>query len=934
MRGAAASSRAFWAGLLAIVALAAVVRIAGLRDLPPGFFCDEAGNGYNAYLLLTTGRDENREFLPLYIWSFGVAYKNPVFIYAAALPIALFGLSEFSVRLTAAIFGVLGVLAIGVLGRRVFGTAVGMGHRPSPRNETISVCDESAGSNSVERSGTGGLIAALLLALVPWHVHFSRIAFELIAFPTVFLFACAALVAGVHGRPRWLHAAGPLFALCLYTYGPAKLFVPLFLLGAAGVYARRLWTVRRATAAALLLAGLTAAPVLVFDVQHRDRSNLYFSRTTTLNASQSASENAARVWDQYSRFFTRSFLFERGDPLPRHAVPGFGELYWCMVPLLALGVLWCLWAGHPEGKLLLWWLALYPLAPALMNETPSASRGVIGVAAFCLVAAAGAVAVLTALRRLLPWPRVALALQLAAVAALAAALGREAWRYARAYTTTYRQVAAADFQYGYREAIAFMEARRDQYDLLLLTANRVNQPQIFAAFYNAERPGGPPGVREHGYLIIDPAEYGRYEMNQRILAGLREDDLRLFDDYTELHRVFTPAGRTEYVIAEPRTRRRFLREWLLVGPFDNTANGGVARGDVTPASVASRTYESSLGPAYWRRVVPQFVRVDLNAFYGRSAEAAGKALEWLCGYAVTQVEVAEPQQAGLELGAGHNSVQAWLNGDPLTEKPVALSPTPQRWPIHLRAGANQLLVKVCKMTGDWYFAARITDAGGHDLPGVTVRAALPEPPVAPQLQAPTQLIDGFGAAVRASRQSELYADYRGNSPAWWEALEDPNGAVVWTTDPVPARAPTAFAFTAAMSEHPGEAELWVNRQYALSFPTGPFKTPQRWQRGPYVLEFVPREQGNFLSGYFRLLVPAEQITAGQPVELRVAHVGGAPFAFFQIKGRDDTVQFEKVTMEGLVTGAGSGSGTGTGTEEESPALLPGSPSGAQGAPAA
>ena len=67
-------------------------------------------------------------------------------------------------------------------------------------------------------------------------------------------------------------------------------------------------------------------------------------------------------------------------------------------------------------------------------------------------------------------------------------------------------LAAEDFQFGYREAIDFMEGRRDQYDLLMLTANRVNQPQIFAAFYNAQRLGGPPAVREHGYLIIDPSE--------------------------------------------------------------------------------------------------------------------------------------------------------------------------------------------------------------------------------------------------------------------------------------------------------------------------------------------------------------------------------------------------------------------------------------------
>ena len=39
-----------------------------------------------------------------------------------------------------------------------------------------------------------------------------------------------------------------------------------------------------------------------------------------------------------------------------------------------------------------------------------------------------------------------------------------------------------------------------------------------------------------------------------------------------------------------------------------------------------------------------------------------------------------------------------------------------------------------------------------------------------------EIIDGFAAAVTASRHSALYSDYRGDSPAWWEALEDPNGA--------------------------------------------------------------------------------------------------------------------------------------------------------------
>src|SRR5262249_22642400 len=121
-----ARSRLFYAALLVIVALAALLRIYDLRDLPPGFFCDEAGNGYNAYSLLETGRDENGELLPLYIWSFGVAYKNPVYIYAATGPVAALGLNEEGVRLTSAIFGILAVIAIGIVGRQMGGDATGL----------------------------------------------------------------------------------------------------------------------------------------------------------------------------------------------------------------------------------------------------------------------------------------------------------------------------------------------------------------------------------------------------------------------------------------------------------------------------------------------------------------------------------------------------------------------------------------------------------------------------------------------------------------------------------------------------------------------------------------------------------------------------------------------------------------------------------------
>jgi 4-amino-4-deoxy-L-arabinose transferase-like glycosyltransferase len=84
-----------------------------------------------------------------------------------------------------------------------------------------------------------GLVAALLLAVCPWHLHFSRIGFELIAFPFFFTCALTCLVRWTQGR-RTLGQAAVLFGLCLYTYVPAKLFVPLFLAGVVPLYWRAL----------------------------------------------------------------------------------------------------------------------------------------------------------------------------------------------------------------------------------------------------------------------------------------------------------------------------------------------------------------------------------------------------------------------------------------------------------------------------------------------------------------------------------------------------------------------------------------------------------------------------------------------------------------------------------------------------------------------
>ena len=94
-----------------ILCLALFLRFFYLGKIPNGFYSDEAAYGYNAYSILMTGKDEYGTPIPFAFKSFG-DYKAPLYIYALAPVIWLFGLSEASVRLLSALLGVILVILV------------------------------------------------------------------------------------------------------------------------------------------------------------------------------------------------------------------------------------------------------------------------------------------------------------------------------------------------------------------------------------------------------------------------------------------------------------------------------------------------------------------------------------------------------------------------------------------------------------------------------------------------------------------------------------------------------------------------------------------------------------------------------------------------------------------------------------------------------
>ncbi|HVO30596.1 MAG TPA: glycosyltransferase family 39 protein [bacterium] len=379
------SARARRAWIVAIVALAGLLRLAWLGSNPPGTYCDEAAVGYNAFTVETQGTDEFGARWPLFFRSFG-EYKNPVYVYADAPVVAALGLSPFSARLPAALFGTATVLAAILLSEAWFGTEAGL--------------------------LTGGL-----LAVSPWHLLLSRVAFEAVSFPLFLALGMWQLGIALERRSIARSVlAGALLGITPYCYGPAKLVVPV-LVAAVLLLRRDVPRDGRGREAVLVLLAtlaLAAVPLVALRLRHPEidsrlgmigvgseyawKTSLAAQTLARLPNGIAAAIEASRplriAWSfvvGYGAHLDPGFLFLWGDPNDRHGTHNAGLMLPAEAPLFVAGLI-ALWRRRAEtAARIVWvWLLAAPLAPALTLEgLPHAIRMLGGLPAVQMTCALG-----------------------------------------------------------------------------------------------------------------------------------------------------------------------------------------------------------------------------------------------------------------------------------------------------------------------------------------------------------------------------------------------------------------------------------------------------------------------------------------------------------------------------------------------------------------
>lgn len=439
--------------IILILLSATFLRLYKLNEIPPSISWDEAANGYNAWSIANFGKDEWNKTLPLFFKSFEDD-KHPVHIYITSIFIFFMReLNEFTTRLPAAVFGILNVLMIFLLGRRLL------------------------------KSDVIALAAAFTLAVSLYNLQFSRMAHELNFTIFFFMLGLYLFIKGIEEKSYLLSVSFLSFGVSMLSYHSAKVVVPPIIILLVLFYWKNLLEIKRNFIIGIVLLGVVAAMIAlnpellgIARAKQTSFSGGELAKTKIYQSTQNLYlARAEIILTQYLWHFDPQFLFISGDKNPRLSAQ-VGEFYKIEAIFLGIGFIYLLnliRKGSKVGLILLAWFLLAPLPSSLAKEAPHASRAMFMTGSWHLVAAMGFYTLMQILKKRY--------LMIAFTLFVLIVYGRLMQDSLDFYYNQYSKKYAIDWQYGMKQIVSFVKDNPKYYQVYMTDIR--SQPYIFFLYY-------------------------------------------------------------------------------------------------------------------------------------------------------------------------------------------------------------------------------------------------------------------------------------------------------------------------------------------------------------------------------------------------------------------------------------------------------------------
>lgn len=404
----------------AILVGAAILRFYDLEDVPLPF-ADEVVAAVDIRSIVLTGRHFDRSPADL------LAYITPLIDGRFAIYYFV-GARVADFRLVSAFFGVLTVALMLWLGRELGSRRLGVG-------------------------------AAGALAIMPWHIYFSRIFFPASEYLCLTVLMICLAMATLRRQSTWLAVAtGAAAAGTMYLYPVGLVSTPIVLCLVAAYRSAELarYGVRRLALAGLGMGTIVLVPYFVAHL-------LVVASTTAIVNSVIASK---MIWNHelapwalvrlfasnWSSYYTPQFILLSGDPNVAQSIQVIGQVGWCLGSLGIVGAAIAVARRSRTDYLLLGLALTFPIADALtyFDARGNSVRGILGSVVWALLAGLA----------LLETPRILPTVSKHAfAAAVGAGLSVQALLFTGYYFGPYSERNAYAFETGYSQIYSALAQR-------------------------------------------------------------------------------------------------------------------------------------------------------------------------------------------------------------------------------------------------------------------------------------------------------------------------------------------------------------------------------------------------------------------------------------------------------------------------------------------
>lgn len=556
------TNRYFFLSIILIIAFA--LRFYKLGAVPSSLNWDEVSLGYNAYSILQTGRDEYGKFMPLVLQSYD-DYKPALYVYFTIPFVAVFGLTEFAVRAPSATAGVLAVFISYLLVLELFG------------KKKFEIFEKQISPTVL------ALVTAFLLSISPWHLQFSRIAFESNVGLTINLVAFLLFLKGLK-KPILLPLAFALGAANIHMYQSERVFTPLLLGGLSLVFAKEILKLKKWFVISVVVACIVSLPFVLYIFTNQNALlrakgvSIYSSQQLVKRASEKLlldhqnNDKIGLLFDNrrvdfvkattfgYVSHFDPNWLFITGD-IARHHAPDMGLLYIFELPFLLLGIYIIAFLKIPTKYKVAFFVYFFlvPVPASITSGVPHAVRTLNFLPTFQVFTALGMIGVAVYVLRI---KKNELSIKVGLVIAIIAYCLLSFLNigyYLNQYFVQQNILHAREWLYGYKQAIEKINSIEKGYDKIIVeNLTPLDQSYMFFLFYEKIDPkmyqkSGGTGT---GGFAEKHRGFGKYtfapisekkEEGRVLLVGSTKDEAEFKQI---LYRINAPDGQTVILIGE------------------------------------------------------------------------------------------------------------------------------------------------------------------------------------------------------------------------------------------------------------------------------------------------------------------------------------------------------------------------------------------------